>query len=159
MDTLIEIYGKWQLCSYQDIASQLVLDCPELSTKPWSAEECAIRLHVLYALSPEKFSSEPPPLLLQSQAQPRRGGVALLARSDDWLENEGGTGVVGFCGRGKRRQELTGELQRERPPSEKRGSCVRVQWTPVLALEGGVARHDSSLCRRSGGKSLGRDWV
>lgn len=64
MDTLIHLYEQWPLWSYKDIASQLVLICPESDAPSWSAEECARRLHMLYVLSPERFGTglPPPPL-------------------------------------------------------------------------------------------------
>lgn len=61
MDTLIHLYEQWPLWSYKDIASQLVLICPKSYTPPWSAEECASRLHMLYVLSPERFGTGLPP--------------------------------------------------------------------------------------------------
>jgi hypothetical protein len=73
MDNLIQLYEQHPLWSYEDIACQLLLTCPDSSaaslwTQPWSAKECAHRLYMLYALTPERFGSGLlPPLFNHSE--------------------------------------------------------------------------------------------
>jgi hypothetical protein len=80
VDTLISLYRHRPLWSYWDIAIQLMyLDqassAPVSRDAPWSPEDCARRLHALYALIPERFGTAlPPPLSHSSNAVHTLGG-------------------------------------------------------------------------------------
>jgi len=70
MDTLVTLYSEQPLWSYWDIAIKLMhLDLVrssafELIVAPWSPEDCACRLHELYALALETFGTALAPLAL-----------------------------------------------------------------------------------------------
>lgn len=62
MDRLITLYKEMPLWSYWDIAIQLMhSDALPARAEPWSPEDCARRLHILYDLAPERFGTAPPP--------------------------------------------------------------------------------------------------